>query len=56
MSMKELRRPIPAHGIMRSAPQAANTYIVNTVEPRNPAGPKWLNKLLALFKVELVCR
>jgi hypothetical protein len=52
--MKELRRPIPAHGMMRSAPASANTYIVNTVEPRNPAGPHWFNKLLSLIHLELV--
>lgn len=52
--MKELKRPIPAHSMMRAIPVASNTYIVNTVEPRDPAGPKWLNKVLSLFKVELV--
>jgi len=35
---------------------AAESYINNTVEPRDPAGWKWVNQVLALFKVELVKR
>ncbi len=33
---------------------AAISYVNNTVEPRDPAGPKWLNRFLERFKVELV--
>jgi len=54
--MKELIRPIPAHSMAHFPPAraTAESYINNTREPRDPAGPKWLNKVLALFRVELV--
>ena len=56
--MKELIRPIPAHSMAHHPPPqaAAESYINNTVEPRDPAGPKWLSKVLSLFHVELVKR
>lgn len=54
--MKELIRPIPAHSIGRPIPiaPAAVSYINNTVEPRDPAGPNWLSRVLSLLHVELV--
>lgn len=55
--VRPLIRPIPAHSMARQpfylAPSSIS-YVNNTIEARDPAGPKWLNFLLRRFaSVEL---